>query len=68
MIIKTLFISNFSPEHFVKDLSKTVEKLQNEDNLEVEVQYQITPNTGSGSPIEMNRIIYTAVMLGRSKN
>jgi hypothetical protein len=60
MIVNTTLIIRSNVEEFRKELYAAVERLQHEDNLKVEIQYQLV-NT------EEHSIVYSALLIGRKK-
>lgn len=62
MIVQVTHISSANQNEFVDMVKIAVSKMQNEDRLEVEIQYQATPITD-----ETIYVVYSAMLIGRYK-
>lgn len=62
MIVKVAHISSANQNEFVDMVKIAASKMQNEDRLEVEIQYQATPITD-----ETAYVVYSAMLIGRYK-
>ena len=60
MIIRIKAVSTFETGNLDNILTQIISKWQNEDNLEIEIQYSM----GTDS---MQRLVYSALVIGREK-